>query len=413
MTNIILFDSEVREQLLPFTFTKPIGELRMGILTIREKWEHFLNGTASYITQDYLAAKYPTIVKSENLVINGAVLPTATLCQMISRLNFNEALLQQGNFIAAKLNETQFNHLMNDEAIESLEGLELQGYTTIHKIDQLWDIYKLNGVALESDFQILTKNRTSQPISSTNRVIAAQNIFLEEGAVVECTNLNATSGPIYIGKNAEVMEGCSIRGGFALGENAMLKMGANIYGPTTIGPYCKIGGEVKNSVVMSYSNKAHAGYLGNSVIGEWCNLGADTNNSNLKNNYSEVKVWNYDVEQLLPSGEQFCGLFMGDHSKCGINTMFNTGTVVGVFANIFGAGFPNKFIPSFTWGGVASNHTYQLEKAFELGTKVYKRKNLTFNKLEQTIIENIFKQSSKYRSWEVTASVEHGVEVSS
>jgi len=412
MTNIILFDSEVRDQLLPFTFTKPMGELRIGILTIREKWEHFLKGTASYITQDYLSDKFPTIVKSENYVINGAILPNPTLCQMISRLSFNEALLHKGDFIAAKLNEIQFNHLMNDEAIESLEGLELQGYSTIHKIEHVWDLYKLNGIAQEIDYQILTKNRTSQPISSTNRIIAAHNIFLEEGAVVECSNLNATLGPIYISKNAEIMEGCSIRGGFALGENSTLKMGANIYGPTTIGPHCKAGGEIKNSIIMGFSNKAHAGYLGNSVIGEWCNLGADTNNSNLKNNYSEVKVWNYDAEQLVQSGEQFCGLFMGDHSKCGINTMFNTGTVVGVFANIFGSGFPKKYIPSFTWGGVQINDTYQLEKALELGDRVYKRRNLPFNKIEQDIIKTIFNQTAKHRSWEINSSVEQSVQVS-
>jgi len=400
MTNIILFDSEVRDQLLPLTFTRPIEELRIGILSIREKWEYFLKGKASYITQDYLAAKYPTQIADENIVINGAILPNSTLCQMIERLSLNEALLQKGNFIAAKLNEAQFLHLMNDEAIDTLEGLELQGHTPIHRIEHLWDIYKLNHIAIETDFQLLTKNRTSQPISNTNRVMAAQNIFLEEGATIECSNLNATSGPIYLGKNATIMEGCSIRGGFSLGEQATLKMGANIYGPTTIGPYCKVGGEVKNSVIMGYSNKSHAGYLGNSVLGEWCNLGADTNNSNLKNNYSKVRVWSYDAEQFVNSGEQFCGLFMGDHSKTGINTMFNTGTVVGVFANVFGAGFPSKHIPSFSWGGVQKSATYELEKAMELGRKVYERRNLSFHENEQSIIRTIFEQTRKHRTWD-------------
>jgi len=231
-------------------------------------------------------------------------------------------------------------------------------------------------------------------------VIAANNIFLEEGAVVECSNLNATKGPIYVAKNATIMEGCSIRGSFSLGEHSTLKMGTNIYGPTTVGPHCKVGGEVKNSVIMGYSNKAHAGYLGNSVIGEWCNLGADTNNSNLKNNYSNVKVWSYDAEQFVNSGEQFCGLFMGDHSKTGINTMFNTGTVVGVCSNIFGAGFPSKYIPSFSWGGVNKQDTYQLEKAKELGAKVYQRRNLAFDDIEQSIFQTIFDHTKKYRPWE-------------
>ena len=408
MTNIILFDSEVREQLLPFTFTKPVAEIRLGIFTIREKWERWLKGTASYITQEYLAPKFPLRIASENYVINGAILPNAALCQLIATLNLNEALMMQGNFIAAKLNEKQFKHLMNDEEIESLVGYEIPD-TPIQKIENIWDIYKLNDAALKSDFELVTKNRQSQLISSSNRVIGTGPIFLEEGAVVECANLNTTLGPIYIGKNAEVMEGCSIRGSFSLGAHSTVKMSAAIYGPTTIGPHCKVGGEIKNAVVMGYSNKAHDGYLGNSVIGEWCNLGADTNNSNLKNNYSNVKVWSYDAEQFMDSKQQFCGLFMGDHSKCGINTMFNTGTVVGVFTNIFGSGFPAKHIPSFTWGGVESNSTYQLDKALQLGEKVFKRRNLDFDDKEVAILTNIFQQSTKYRSWEKKVAVKEVV----
>ena len=399
MTNIILFDSEVRDQLLPFTYTKPIGEIRIGILTIREKWERWLEGTASYITQEYLAEKFPSKVAAENLFINGSILPSGSLCKLINNLELNEALLSNGIFVAAKLNEEQFNHLMRDEEIETLVGYELED-TPLYRIDNIWDIYKFNDLAIESDFKLLTKGRRSQPISSTNRVVGAGNIFLEEGAIVECSNLNASNGPIYIGKDAEIMEGCSIRGGFALGQSSVVKMGAVIYGATTIGPYSKVGGEVKNSVIMGYSNKAHSGYLGNSVIGEWCNLGADTNNSNLKNNYSNVKVWNYDVEKSVDSGEQFCGLFMGDHSKSAINTMFNTGTVVGVFANIFGAGFPNKHIPSFSWGGPANIVTHKVDKAIAVAQKVMSRKSLPLTEIEESVIKDLFQQTAKYRIWE-------------
>lgn len=399
MTNIILFDSEVRDQLLPFTFTRPIGEIRIGILKIREKWEKWLHGTASYITQDYLKEKFPVRVEVENYVINGSILPNTPLCQLINNLELNEALLSNGTFIAAKLDQIQFAHLMNDEEIETLVGYEVEE-TPLYRIENIWDIFKLNGIAIESDFKLLTRGRKSQPISETNRVIGREQIFLEEGAIVECANLNATAGPIYIGKNAEVMEGCSIRGGFSLGANSRVKMSAAIYGGTTIGPHCTAGGEIKNVVMMGYSNKGHDGYLGNSVIGEWCNLGADTNNSNLKNNYSNVKVWNYDVDEFVDSEELFCGLFMGDHSKCGINTMFNTGTVVGVHTNIFGAGFPKKHIPSFTWGGIDGNATYLLDKAMEVGNKVYTRRSLAFDEVEQALAKSIFQQTTKYRFWE-------------
>ena len=412
MTNIILFDSEVRDQLLPLTFTRPVGELRIGILTIREKWEHWLKGTASYITQEHLAEKFPVHVTAENYVINGAILPNAAICKLITTLDLNEALLLKGNFIAAKLNREQFNHLMQDEEIETLVGYEITE-TPVHQIENLWDIFQKNDIAIKSDFKLLTKGRTSQPISSTNRVIGAENIFLEEGAIVECANLNATEGPIYIGKKAEVMEGTSIRGSLALCHNATVKMGTVVYGATTIGPHSKIGGEIKNSVIIGYSSKSHAGYLGNSVIGEWCNLGADTNNSNLKNNYSSVKVWSYDAERFSNSGQQFCGLFMGDHSKAAINTMFNTGTVVGVCANIFGAGFPPKHVPSFSWGAAENNSTYQFEKAVEVGEKVFQRRKKTFNAQEQAILKAVFQQTAKYRKWEETVVKEEQIGVNS
>ncbi len=406
MKNIILFDNEAREQLLPLTFTRPVGELRVGIMTIREKWERSLGGKVSFLTQDYLAKKYPIHIEAENFVIDGSVIPTPELTRLVAQLDLNEALMDGDDFIAAKVTNDQIIHLINNEPIAALEGIDIEG-TPFLKIRHTWDLFRYNKTAIQLDFVALTKKRKSAPISATNTIINKHQIFVEEGAKVECSVLNATGGPIYIGKDAEVMEGCLIRGAFALCANATLKMGAKIYGPTTIGPHSKFGGEVKNSVVFGYSNKAHDGYLGNSVIGEWCNLGANTNNSNMKNNYSTVKVWNYELEAYDNSGEQFCGLVMGDHTKCGINTMLNTGTVTGIFGNIFGAGFPAKFIPSFTWGGVDELVTYRLEKALKVAEKVYQRRNIPFNEVEQNIIRTIFEQTHKYRSWEVeTALVE-------
>jgi UDP-N-acetylglucosamine diphosphorylase/glucosamine-1-phosphate N-acetyltransferase len=271
--------------------------------------------------------------------------------------------------------------------------------SSARKINFCWDIFTMNESAMSDDFQLLTKGKKSLPISSTNRVINPGSIFLEEGAKVECTMLNASAGPIYIGRNAEVMEGAMIRGPFSLGEQSQLKLGSKIYGATTIGPHCRVGGEVSNSVIFGYSNKAHDGFLGNSVIGEWCNLGADSNNSNLKNNYSQVKMWNYREENYINTGLTFCGLMMGDHSKCSINTMFNTGTVVGVSANIFGTGFPPKFIPSFSWGGSDGFKTYRLEEAVEVASRVYERRGMKLADAEQKILKYLFDATTKFRSW--------------
>jgi len=399
MINIILFDDDMRDELLPITFTRPVGEIRIGILTIKEKWEKWMNAQVSFITQDYLSEKYPINIQDTNYVISGSVLPSHQLCRLINQLEFNEALLKNGDLIAAKLNASQFEHLIKNEDIEELEGFELEE-TSFLKINHLTDIFKLNAQALESDFELLTKGRTSQPISSTNQVLNAENIFLEEGAEVEFAILNASDGPIYVGKNAKILEGAMVKNGLALGESAMVKMGAKMYGATTLGPHCKVGGEVKNSILMGYSSKGHEGYLGNSVIGEWCNLGADTNTSNLKNNYAEVKLWNYSQERFAKTGEQFCGLIMGDHSKCGINTMFNTGTVVGVFANIFGAGFPRNFIPSFSWGGASGFSSYKLEKVFETAQLVMQRRKIDLTDSDKNILTEINKLTRKHRRWE-------------
>ena len=401
MKNIILFDSDIRDQLLPITYTRPVCELRIGILTIREKWEHWLKGRVSYITQDYLSEKYPISIASDNLVINGAVLPDTQLCQLIQNLKFNEALLKNGELIAARLDERQFYNLMEDNDIEELEGFELEESTKLLAINHVWDIFSFNDSAMRSDFTMLTNGRTSAPLSKTNQLLGdTSQLFIEEGATIECSILNTKTGPIYIGKNAEVMEGCVIRGGLALCEGSILKIGAKIYGATTIGPHSKVGGEVNNSVIIGHTNKAHEGYLGNSVLGEWCNIGADTNTSNLKNNYEPVKLWDYTKDSFVKTGMQFLGLIMGDHSKCAINTMFNTGTVVGVSANIYGAGFPRNFIPSFTWGGTGGLETYPFNKAIDTMERVLARRQMSLSKEDRDILKFIFDFSARYRSWE-------------
>lgn len=397
--NIILFDNDARDRLLPLTFTRPICELRVGILTIREKWEKWLKGTASYITQDYLSEKYDIVVADNNLIINGAVLPSKELCILINQMEDNEALLHHGELIVAKLDKKQFERLMTEDDLEELEGFEL-GDTPFLKIDNLPDIFTHNEAAIKADFDLLTAGRKSQPISNTNQILNPENIFLEEGATVEFAMLNASKGPIYVGKNAEIMEGAMIRGAFALGDNSVVKMGAKIYGATSTGPHCKLGGEVGNSVLLGYSNKGHDGYLGNSVLGEWCNLGADTNSSNLKNNYEEVKLWNYEKESFVKTGQQFCGLIMGDHSKCGINTMFNTGTVVGISANVFGDGFPRNFIPSFSWGGASGFSTYRTDKAFATAEKVMARRQQELSAMDRVILLKVSEDTAQFRRWE-------------
>ena len=264
------------------------------------------------------------------------------------------------------------------------------------RLNHPWDIFRLNGEVLQSDFVRLTDGKTSAKLNDTN-VLIGDEIFLEEGVAVNGAILNADKGPIYLGKDAEIMEGVTIRGPFSLGDHAVVKMGAKIYGPTTIGPYCKVGGEISNSILQAYSNKGHDGFLGNSVIGEWCNLGADTNSSNLKNNYGEVRVWDYEEAKSISTGLQFCGLIMGDHSKSGINTMFNTGTVVGVCANIFGAQFPPKFIPSFLWGGSGQWDLFKMEKAIEVAEKMMSRRQVTFSSEDEKIFQEILRLSQSYR----------------
>lgn len=379
-----------------------MGELRVGIFTIRGKWERHLNAYASYITQEHLQEKYPIRIESENLVVNGGILPNEALCRRIAQLNFSEALLYDGELVAARLDAAQFETLIEDEEVRELSGVEVEADIPIVSIRRLWELTQQNGPAIEADFRWITRNRTSEPLPASNRLIGPpERLFIEAGARVEASILNTTEGPIYIGKDAEVMEGCLLRGPLAIGEGAMLKMGARIYGPTTIGPGCKAGGEITRSILMANANKVHEGFLGDSVLGEWCNIGADTNNSNLKNNYGEVKLWDYAEERFVKTGTQLCGLFMGDHAKCGINTMFNTGTVVGVFANVFGAGYPRNFIPDFSWGGPeAGFRTYSFSEACETAQRVLQRRNQSLSEIDKAILYHVYDQTAKLRTWE-------------
>jgi len=388
--NYILFDGTVRNALLPFTFTRPVADIRVGILTIREKWEKYLGSTTTSLTEEYLSEKFPMVELEENVMINASFLPNAVLAELVSNLEPNQAIFKGEEVIAFFTQDSQ-------------EEVDFDTYDVIEynddciTIEHTWDIFQKNDIALREDFDLLTEDRKSQPIPKSVNVIVPENIFIEEGAKLEFVTLNASTGPIYIGKNAEIMEGSVIRGPFALCESGRVKLATKVYGATTVGPHSVIGGEVSNSVLFGYSNKGHDGFLGNSVLGEWCNIGADSNNSNLKNNYEEVKLWSYETEGFAKTGLQFCGLMMGDHSKCGINTMFNTGTVVGVSSNIFGSGFPRNFVPSFSWGGASGFTTYITKKAFETARLVMLRRNVEFDEKESRILEHVFEETKKWR----------------
>jgi UDP-N-acetylglucosamine diphosphorylase/glucosamine-1-phosphate N-acetyltransferase len=388
--NYILFDGPARNALLPFTFTRPVADILIGIMTIRQKWEMRLGSTTTTLTEEYLSEKFPMVELEENVMINASFLPNDVLVEMVSNLESNQAIFKGDEVIAFYTNEDQEE--VDFDTYEILEYNE-----DCLTVEYTWDIFSKNDAAIREDFEFLTEDRRSQPIPKSVNVIAPENIFIEEGAKLEFVTLNASSGPIYIGKDSEIMEGSVIRGPFALCENAQVKMAAKVYGATTVGPHSRIGGEVKNVVLFAHSNKGHDGFLGDSVIGEWCNIGADSNNSNLKNNYEEVKLWSYETEGFAKTGLQFCGLMMGDHSKCGINTMFNTGTVVGVSANIFGSGFPRNFVPSFSWGGASGFTTYITKKAFETARLVMARRNVDFDEREAAILEHVFEESKKWR----------------
>ena len=390
--NYILFDGSVRNALLPFTYTRPVADIRVGILTIREKWERRIGVTTTTLTEEYLEEKFPMVEMEQNIMINASFLPTDQLVEELKELKENQALIYKEDIVAFFTTDTQ-----EVDSFDDFEQLEFD--SELLQIKNTWDIFSLNSKAIQQDFDFITEGRKSAGIPEMTVAYNKENIFIEDGAKLPLCSLNAIDGPIYIGENAEIMEGSSVRGPFALCDNSTLKMGTKIYGGTTIGPHSKVGGEVNNSVIFGYSNKGHDGFLGNAVIGEWCNLGAGTNNSNLKNNYAEVKLWSYETGRFAKTGLQFCGLMMGDHSKCGINTMFNTGTVLGVSANIFGPGFPRNFIPSFSWGGSGGFTTYQMNKVKEVATVVMLRRGLDFDEKEVKILEHIFEETKQYRNF--------------
>lgn len=370
---IVLSDNGLHKRFAPLTLTRPVGDLRIGILTNTERWKLLSNAEVFYETEDYLQSKFPSSQYAD-ITINACLIPVKSIAEAILSLPDNAALKYEGIELARKGNAAEEIQWLGEEPLI---------------LSQRWHLYQYNDIALRNDFQLLTEKRTSQPLSATNTVIGdAAHIFLEEGAVVEASVLNTKSGPIYVGKDAEIMEGCIIRGGLALGEHSTLKLGTKVYGAVTLGPYCKVGGEVSNVVFQSYSNKGHDGFLGNALIGEWCNLGADTNTSNLKNNYANVSTYSYEAKAEIETDIQFMGVCMGDHSKCGINTMFNTATVVGVSCNVFGAGFPGKYVPSFSWGG-QSPVPFKFEKAVEYSNNMMRRRGVELTKAEMLILEYI------------------------
>jgi UDP-N-acetylglucosamine diphosphorylase/glucosamine-1-phosphate N-acetyltransferase len=392
--NYILFDDS-RINLLPFTYTRPVSEIRCGILTITQKWADYIGEEPSFLTADYLQLKYPAIYTANNYYINGSIFPSDELVSCIHQLEEGELLYHQG---IEKVLAFRSNQKVELGTFDMHNFHQVNYNSELLGINNVWDIFSLNDKAIQLDFDRLTKGRTSQPLGDTNTLIGDE-LFIEDGAVIQGAILNASTGPIYIGKDAEVMEGSVIRGPFSLGDHATVKMASKIYGATTVGPHCKVGGEVSNSVLFSYSNKGHDGFLGNSVIGEWCNLGADTNVSNLKNNYASVKIWNYEKEGFKDTGLQFCGLMMGDHSKSGINTMFNTATLVGVSTNVYGGGFPRNFIPSFSWGGADKWITFRTNKAFEVAEKMMSRRGIEFTETDRLIMEHIFEETARYRNF--------------
>ncbi|HEY0744553.1 MAG TPA: GlmU family protein [Chryseosolibacter sp.] len=390
--NLILFDDPlIRLNLLPFTFTRPVAKIRCGILTIAEKWEKRLNVSASYKTEAYLQQKFPVKSAHDNLLVNGAVCPDDDLISQVRSLPAGYYLVSGSRLLAANMPEKEMN---------SQNTIEYTGEVVI--IDKTWKIFRENGNQIRADFKLITNGRKSAGIHDKHTIVyGEENVFVEEGLTIHAAIINAENGPVYLGKNSIVQEGAIIRGTFALCEGAHLNMGAKMRGDTTIGPFSKVGGEVSTSVLFAYSNKAHDGFLGCSVLGEWCNLGADTNTSNLKNNYEPVKLWNHVSREFESTGLQFCGLMMGDHSKCSINTMFNTGTVVDVSANVFGEGFPRNYVPSFSWGGgSAGMTTYRFEKAIETASRAMARRNVELDQTELLLLKSVYELTHATRTWE-------------
>lgn len=381
---LVFSDAQFWEDFLPLTFTRPVAEMRCGILTFSERWQKLLDiSEISFITEDFLQEKFKKPEKTESLFLVPNFLPTEKVLNQIKELKMGEALVYENELLAVRINMENFS--LNQ--IEKMTDIEEE--LTFFK--QPTDLFSFNEQAIDFDFELLTKGRTSAKLSATNGFLGdKENLFIEEGASVEFSTLNTKTGKIYIGKDAEVMEGCNLRGPIALCEGSKFNLGSKIYGATTVGPHSKVGGEVNNIVIFGYSNKGHDGFIGNSVIGEWCNLGADTNSSNLKNNYAEVKLWNYRTKRFANTGLQFAGLIMGDHSKTAINTQFNTGTVVGVAANIFKSGFPPNLIESFSWGGMKGDEKFKLEKAYEVAELAMARRKVAFTEEDRNILKYIY-----------------------
>lgn len=376
---LVFSDAQYWENFLPLTFTRPVAEMRCGILTFAERWQKLLGSTqVSFFTEEFLQQKFQAPEFEESLFLVPNFLPTKDVLEQIRNLKMGEALVYEDELLAARVNIKDFSLSQIEKMTDVTEEIVFFRKPT--------DLFSYNAAAIDFDFELLTEGRTSQPLSPTNGFLGnEEDLFIEEGASIEFSTINCRTGKIYIGKDAEVMEGCNLRGPIALCEGSKLNLGAKIYGETTVGPHSKVGGEVNNVVIFGFSNKGHDGFIGNSVIGEWCNLGADTNSSNLKNNYASVKLWSYSSKSMEDTGLQFCGLIMGDHSKAAINTQFNTGTVVGVAANIFKAGFPPNHIPSFSWGGMAGDEKFRLDKAVEVAGKVMGRRKVELTGVDEAI----------------------------
>lgn len=381
---LIFSDAQYWGEFLPLTYTKPIAELRTGILTFSERWQKLLNSNeVSYITEDYLQKKFKTYEKKESLLITPNFLPSENVLKQIKNLQLGEALIYENEVLATRLDMQDFSLSKIEKMTDITEELIFFKKPT--------DLFSLNQEAIDFDFELVTKGRTSQELSKTNGFLGnKEDLFIEEGAEIEFATLNCKTGKIYVGKNAEIMEGSMVRGSLALCEGSKINMGSKIYGATTIGPHSKVGGEVNNIIITGFTNKGHEGFVGNSVIGEWCNLGADTNSSNLKNNYAEVKLWSYKTKKFEKTGLQFCGLIMGDHSKTAINTQFNTGTVVGVGANIFKSGFPPNVIEHFSWGGFKGDEKFKIEKAYEVAEKAMARRKIPLTEEDKEILRWVY-----------------------
>lgn len=395
MPNIILFDDpKIRIQLLPFTYTRPVAGIRCGIHTLAEKWADRCHSTVSFQTEAYLSLKYPPHTSDDNLYINGALCPDEHLADIVKGLPYGNALVSpQGEILAVHAHAFW-------KASESTSGLSVVTYEEpFTMIRHVWDIFGQNGSQIRTDYErIVSVRKTAAITDPFTHCYKPENIFIEEGAVIKASILNAENGPIYIGRNALIQEGSMIQGPFAIGQNGVLAQGTKIRPNTTVGPSSKVGGEVSNCVVFGFSNKGHDGYLGNSVLGEWCNLGANTNNSNLKNDHTNVKLHSYAANALADTGLIFCGLMMGDYSKAGISTMFNTGTVVGVSVNVFGAGFQAKHVPSFSWGGAAEGYsTYRFDKAVAVAQDTVSRRGIDFGEKEADIMRAVFENTRTQR----------------